>query len=127
MSIPIPTLEQFLAATNRRARRRLFDPSHYDLFIEHVRSAGDAAAANEPWYWECNGGFVGRSYKYHADTARCGVYTLPAMECQVAGIVVPVFDRVRASVRVPCIYHGGERSYLKSFRYRRRKEAWWFV
>jgi hypothetical protein len=126
MSIPIPTLEQFLAATNRRARRRLFDPSHYDLFIEHVRSAGDAAAANEPWYWECNGGFVGRSYKYSADTARCGVYTLPAIRFRL-GVVVTVFDRARASVNVPCIYRGGERSYLKDFRERRRKEEWWFV
>ena len=128
MSLPIPTLEQFLLDTNRGARRaRMFDPSHYDLFIEHVRSAGDAAAANEPYYWEGNAGCVGRSYKYAAETARCGVYTLPAMQFRHSGIVVPVCDRPRASVSVPCIYRGGERSYLKDFRERKRKEEWWFV
>ena len=118
------TLEEFLRRTNDRARVRLFTQRHYEAFIENVASARMAAKACVPYYWEINGGRVGSSYKYAADTARCGVFSVPPTPAMEEGWVSVFHDRVRASVSVPCIYRGGERSYLKWFR---SKGGYWFT
>lgn len=121
----VPPLEFFLMETNRTARVRLFDASDYERFMEHVAEAQAAAKHCLPYYWENNGGTVSKSYKYCADTARCGVYACPsALSGDEHGYIMVVYDRVRCSTRVPCIYRGGERSYIKWFN---SKKGYWFA
>lgn len=121
----IPDQDKFLAATNGRSRVRVFCKADHSLFVENVLAAVDSAMTGNPYYWEINAGCVGKSYKYAASTARCGVYTLPPVGQATEGAVCVVYDRVRASVSVKCIHHGGERSYLKWFR--DSKKGWWFA
>ena len=121
----LPSLEYFLREVNGRGHVRLLNEKHYKIFREHVAAAEAAAKACLPYYWEDNAGTVSRSYKYAADTARCGVYACPpATPEDEHGYVLMVYDRVRCSVNVPCIYRGGERSYLKWFR---SKGGYWFT
>lgn len=121
----LPSLDYFLREVNGRGRVRLLHERHYRVFREHVKAAADAAANCQPYYWEDNAGTVGSSYKYAADTARCGVYACPpATPADTQGYVVMVYDRVRCSVNVPCIYRGGKRSYLKWFN---SKGGYWFT
>jgi hypothetical protein len=124
-TLELPSQEYFLRETNGRGHVRLFTASHYKSFREHAKAAQFAAKACLPYYWEDNAGCVGRSYKYAADTARCGVYACPpATSADKEGYVMMVYDRVRCSVNVPCIYRGGERSYRKWFR---SKGGYWFT
>lgn len=120
----VPSLEGFLHSTNGRGRVRVFSKSHYEEFLEHLQHARAAAKACLPYYWEDNAGCVGTSYKYAADTARCGVYSCPpASPEDKEGYVMMFYDRVRAGNNVKCIYNGGRRSYDKWFR---SKGGYWF-
>ena len=120
-TVKVPTQEEFLRSTNKRARVRVFNEQDYRLFVSHVRDAEKAAALGAPYYWEANTGSVSNSYKYCAETARMGVYTTLPLKGEESGCVCMVFDRVRTSVNVKCIYYGGERSYFKWFNSR---EGW---
>ncbi len=116
----LPTLEQFLAATNGKARVRVFDADDYECFVEKAKYAQWMASTGSDYYWECNMGGVGKSYKYSATTARMGVYVMPPCgHVDTEYRVALTFDRVKAyGSSVKCVFPNGERSYRKWFRER---------
>ena len=110
----MPTVLQFLEATNRNARERKFGVYEFTRFCEHVESAKAALKDKYSYYWEMHAGGVPRSYGYRTSTARCGVYVLH-------GEITIIYDRVSiCGKNVKCIYNGGRNSYNKE--YERSKE-----
>jgi len=115
----LPSLGVFLAKCNDGKRVRTFDKGDYSLLRCAFEEAERSAKKREPYYRAFNAGGVAKNYGYPATTARCGVFTT------TDGSIRVVFDRVRVSGRaVPCIFPGGERSYLRDFKSRLHK--YWF-
>ena len=113
------TKHEFLKQTNGRARRRLLSSFDYHNHCLDVEVARAAASRGEPFYMEHNAGGVANSYGSTTTTARCGVYVDPETKK-----VVEIADRVSIHGRsVPCVYHGGERSYYGAFYEARRQEV----
>ena len=108
----LPTLDEFLAKTNGRARTRTFIEWDYARFIEAIESALNAAACDTPYYAEATEGGVANAYKYMTTTARWGVWVEPETH-----VVQWVADRPTINGRhVGCVRHGGERQYHSDWR-----------
>ena len=104
--------DEFFAATNGRARTRLFDVGDYGDYANAFAEATTAARKHEAFYSTHDSGGVANSYGYSATSATWGVYVSPT-----SFAVISVAARQSCSGRsVKCIYCGGERTYLKNFR-----------
>lgn len=105
------TRKQFLEATNKNARTRLFDADSYEAYCCAIKAARKAAKENKPYLTESSAGGVANNYGSTTSTARWGVYTTPN------GNVVQIVDRPTISGRhVGSVFSGGERAYQKWFR-----------
>ena len=108
--IVLPTLAEFLAACNGKARKRLFDETDYESFIHDCDKAMTAAMDCEMFCAESHAGGVANAYGSTTTTARWGVWAWPDRSIEF------VTDRAGVSgPNPPKAYKGGERSYRKEF------------